>query len=33
MREEKTLIDAFNDSPSQKIDETFNNYGSSFYPK
>ena len=31
MREEKTLIDTFNEKPYQRVNETFNNYGSTFY--
>ncbi len=31
MREEKSLIDTFNQRPYQRVDDTFKQYGSSFY--
>ena len=31
MREEKTLIDAFNGKSSNKLDDVYDTYGSAFY--
>lgn len=31
MREEKTLIEAFNGKESNKIDDIYDSYGSAFY--